>query len=102
MDSRLKLKYMKFYFGELYDNKKAYFFTNKMKDKPISLYEFYLKVDEVVMIIAKIKRHLHEEDSVENRNKIERYLFDGYEDLNDSTLDILEWWRVMLQNKRYF
>jgi len=32
-----------------------------------------------VNTLARFKRHLQEEDSVENRNKVERYLVDGYE-----------------------
>jgi putative ubiquitin-RnfH superfamily antitoxin RatB of RatAB toxin-antitoxin module len=75
----------------------------------VSLYEFYLKADEVVddnrhkqdvndaiddikidvNTLAQFKRHLQEEDSVENRNEIERYLIDGFGDPNDDKLDIL-------------
>ena len=105
----LKFKYVKFYFGELYDYDKAQLLTKKVRDNLVSLYEFYLKVDEVVdnnrhkqdvndaiddievdiNTLAQFKRHLQEEDSVKNRNEIERYLVDGYEDPNDDKLDIL-------------
>jgi hypothetical protein len=40
-----------------------------------------MKVD--INTLARFKRHLQEEDSVENRNEVERYLVDGYEDPND-------------------
>jgi hypothetical protein len=85
-----------------------------VKDNLVSLYEFYLKADEVVddnrhkqdvndaiddievdvNTLARFKRHLQEEDSVENRNEVERYLVDGCEDLNDDKLDILGWWKI--------
>jgi hypothetical protein len=48
LDPHLKLKYVKSYFGELYDYDKAQLLTKKVKDNLVSLYEFYLKVDEVV------------------------------------------------------
>jgi len=47
LDPRFKLKYVKFCFGELYDYDKAQLLTNKVKDTLVSLYEFYLKIDEV-------------------------------------------------------
>lgn len=48
VDSRLKFKYVKFYFDKLCDYDKTKLLTKKMKDNLICLYEFYLKVDEVV------------------------------------------------------
>jgi len=112
LDPRLKLKYVKFYFGDLYDYDKAQLLTNKVKDTLVSLYEFYLKIDEMVdnnkhkqdvnaiddvevdvNTLARFKRHLQEVDSVENKNKVERYLIDGCEDPNDDKLDILGWWK---------
>jgi hypothetical protein len=97
----------------LYDYDKAQLLTKNVKDNLVSLYEFYLKVDEVVddnkhkwdvndviddmevdvKTLARLKRHLQEEDSVENRNKVERYLVDGCENLNDDKIDILGWWK---------
>jgi hypothetical protein len=97
LDPHLKLKYVKFCFGELYDYDKAQLLTKKVKDNLVSLYEFYLKADENVdnnmhkqdindviddievnvNTLARFKRRLHEEDSVENRNEVERYLVDG-------------------------
>jgi len=50
-----------------------------------------MKVD--VNTLTRFKRHLQEEDSVENRNEVERYLVDGYENSNDDKLDILGWWK---------
>jgi len=113
LDPRLKLKYVKI-FGELYDYDKVQLLTKKVKDNLVSLYEFYLKADEVVddnrhkqdvndaiddikidvNTLAQFKRHLQEEDSVENRNEIERYLIDGFGDPNDDKLDILGWWKI--------
>jgi len=46
-----------------------------------------------VNTLARFKRHLHEEDSLENINEVERYLVDGCEDPNDDKLDILRWWK---------
>jgi len=48
LDPHLKLKYVKFCFGDLYDYDKEQFLTNKVKDTLMSLYEFYLKIDKVV------------------------------------------------------
>jgi hypothetical protein len=48
LDPRFQLKYVKFYFGELYDYDKAQLLTKKVKDNLVSLYEFYLKADEVM------------------------------------------------------
>jgi uncharacterized protein (DUF1786 family) len=45
---RPKLKYVKFCFGELYDYDKTQLLTQKVKDNLVSLYEFYLKPEEVV------------------------------------------------------
>jgi len=114
LDPRLKLKYVKFCFDELYDYDKAQLLTKEVKDHLVSLYEFYLKADEVVddnrhkqdvndaiddmeidvNTLARFKRHLQEEESVENRNEVERYLVDGCEDPNDDKLDILGWWKI--------
>jgi hypothetical protein len=111
LDPRLKLKYVKFCFGELNDYDKAQLLTKKVKDHLVSLYKFYLKADEVVddnrhkqdindviddmevdvNTLARFKRHLQEEGGVENRNEVERYLVDGCEDPNDDKLDILGW-----------
>jgi hypothetical protein len=114
LDPRLKLKYVKFCFDELYDYDKAQLLTKEVKDHLVSLYEFYLKADEVVddnrhkqdvndaiddmeidvNTLARFKRHLQEEESVENRNEVERYLVDGCENPNDDKLDILGWWKI--------
>jgi hypothetical protein len=80
----------------------------------VSLYEFFLKVDEVkddsrhqydvnaiyimevndkLNTLARFKRYLQEEASVESRNKIERYLVDSCKDPNNDKLDILGWWK---------
>jgi hypothetical protein len=110
LDPRFKLKYVKFCSGELYDYDKAQLLTNKVKDTLVSLYEFYLKIDEVVdnnkhkqdvnviddvevdvNILARFKRHLQEMHRVENKNEVERYLIDSCEDSNDDKLDILGW-----------
>jgi len=111
---RPKLKYVKFCFGELYDYDKTQLLTQKVKDNLVSLYEFYLKPEEVVddnghkqdvndviddmevdvNTLARFKRHLQVEDSIENKNVVERYLVDGCEDPNDDKLDILDWWKI--------
>jgi hypothetical protein len=112
LDPRFKLKYVKFCFGDLYDYDKAQLLTNKVKDVLVSLYEFYLKIDEVVDnnrhkqdvnviddvevdvdILAQFKRYLQEMDRVENKNEVERYLIDSCEDPNNDKLDILGWWK---------
>jgi len=37
------------------------------------------------------KKYLEEEDSVENRQKVERYLINDCEDPNDDKLEVLGW-----------
>ena len=114
LDPRFKLKYVKFCFGEVYDYHKAQDITTKVKDHLVRLYEFYLSANEVEddnrhihdvndmdcneievgdNTFARFKRHLQEEDNVENKNEVERYLNDGCEDLDDDKLDILGWWK---------
>jgi len=122
LDPRLKLKYVKFCFGELYDYGKAQLRTQKVKDNLVSLYEFYLKAEEVVdnnrhkqdvndviddmevdvNTLARFKRHLQEDDSMENKNEVERYLVDGWEDPNDDKLDILGWWKINASKYKIF
>ena len=46
-----------------------------------------------VNTLARFKRSLHKEDSLENLNEVERYLVDDCEDSNDDKLDILRWWK---------
>ena len=55
-----------------------------------------------VNTLAWFKRHLHEEDSLENINEVERYLVDGCEDLNDDKLDILRWWKSNASKYKIF
>jgi len=85
-----------------------------VKDILVSLYEFYLKVDELkddsrhqydanaiytmelddkLNTLARFKRHLQEAASVESINEVERYLVDGCENPNNDKLDILGWWK---------
>jgi len=40
--------------------------------------------------LARFKKHLEEEDSVESRNEVKRYLIDDCEDPNNDKLDILD------------
>jgi hypothetical protein len=47
LDSRFMLKCVKLYFNDLYDDGKSQLLTNKVRDILMSLYDFYLKVDEV-------------------------------------------------------
>jgi hypothetical protein len=109
LDPHLKLKYVKFYFGELYDYDKTQLLIKNVKDNLVSLYEFYLKANKVVddnrhkqdindvieymkvdvNTLARFKRHLQEENNVENINEVERYLVDDCEDPNDDKLYIL-------------
>ena len=109
LDPHLKLKYVKFYFGELYDYDKTQLLIKNVKDNLVSLYEFYLKANKVVddnrhkqdindvieymevdvNTLARFKRHLQEENNVENINEVERYLVDDCEDPNNDKLDIL-------------
>jgi len=119
LDPRFKLKYVRFYFGRLYDVEETENFTIKVKDTLLRLFEHYMNVDENIEVIHSIgtsinenvnvdlmvinddmlddlasqfKKHLEEEGSVQ-KNDIERYLGDDWEDSNDFKLDILGWWR---------
>jgi len=39
--------------------------------------------------LARFKKHLEEENNVESRNEVKKYLIDGCEDPNNYKLDIL-------------
>jgi len=119
LDPRFKLKYVRFYFGRLYDEE-AENFTMKVKDTLLRLFEYYMNVDENVEVVHRVgtsinkdvnvdlmvvdddmlddltsplKKHLKEEGGVQRKNELERYLGDDCEDHNDFKLDILGWWR---------
>ncbi|KAK9272645.1 hypothetical protein L1049_003021 [Liquidambar formosana] len=40
------------------------------------------------------KKHLEEEDSIENKSEVERFLAENCEDPNNSGFDILVWWKL--------
>jgi hypothetical protein len=42
------------------------------------------------------------EDSVENRNEVEKFLVYGCEDPNDDKLDILSWWKNNVSKYKIF
>lgn len=52
--------------------------------------------------LTRFKKYLEEEDSMESRNRIEKYLIDSCEDLNENRLNIWAGGSVMLQNIRFF
>ena len=47
-----------------------------------------IKVNDMLNTLACFKKYLEEKDSMERGNEIERYLIDGYEDLNNDRLNI--------------
>ena len=48
------------------------------------------------------KKYLEEEDSVENRQKVERYLINDCEDSNDDKLEVLGWWKYNASKYKIF
>ncbi|KAG5247692.1 zinc finger BED domain-containing protein [Salix suchowensis] len=101
LDPCFKLKYVKFCFGELYDYHKAQDLTirsNEVEDDNRHIHDVNdMDCNEIEVAdntFARFKRHLQEEDSVENKNEVERYLNDGCEDPDDDKLYILGWWKV--------
>ena len=124
LDPQYKLRYVKFCFSQVYDSVKANDMTMKVKDTFIRLYEHYLNhenklcvetsssnqcfeevnIDENEEDLQKIltsqfKRHLEEENSMESKSEVERFLIEGCEDPSDSAFDILRWWK--LHNLKY-
>lgn len=97
LDPRFKLKYVRFFFGRLYDVEEAANFTIKVKDTLLRLFEHYMNVDQNVEVVhsvgtsinenvnvdlmvvnddmlddlaSQFKKHLEEEGSVQNKMRL--------------------------------
>jgi len=119
LDPCFKLKYVRFYFGRLYDVEVGENFTIKVIDTLLRLFEQYMNINENVEVvhsvgtsinedvnvdlivvnddmlddlISQFKKHLEEEGGVQ-KNEVKRYLGDDCGDPKDFKLDILGWWR---------
>lgn len=93
--------------------------TKRAKDTFIRVYDFYSSQSPLVvsasstsdqpikgfnanefeedaenMLAIQFKKQLMEEDSVESKSEVEKYLASGCEDLGDGSFDILKWWKV--------
>lgn len=60
-----------------------------------------MEVNDMLNTLTRFKKYL-EEDSMERRNRIEKYLINNCEDLNENRLNIWADGSVMLQNIRFF
>ena len=65
LDPRFKLKYVRFYFGRLYDVKEAKNFTIKVKDTLLRLFEHYMNVDENVEVVDSVVTSINENVNVD-------------------------------------
>ncbi|KAK2638251.1 hypothetical protein Ddye_026046 [Dipteronia dyeriana] len=122
LDPRYKLDYVKFCFGELFDENKESEMTYDIKKLLIKLYEFYNGVDNIsssdqvsrsiplendgdmgkvnenvnfrLERLKKFKKMKEKKDFVGLKNEVESYLIESDENIDDDRFDLLNWWKV--------
>ena len=65
LDPSFKLKYMRFYFGRLYDVEEDANFTIKVIDTLLRLFEHYMNVDENVEVVHSVGTSINENVNVD-------------------------------------
>ena len=120
-DPRYRLKYVKFWFREWYGKDKGDAMSSKVWD---SLKRFYVErvgqnrassstssgaslsrdsrpsvgnaslSDRIKSYNSRFKQHLTDEDSVETKSELDRYLLESSKDPDVEDFDILMWWKM--------
>ena len=114
LDSRKKLRFLKFYFSEIYGNAIAKVMVDKVKYLLYKLYNIYSSIhspnvqkqsgnertelesdasDPYVMVHLRYEHFLQVEQSVGCSNELEKYLAKNCDGRKDVNFEILEWWR---------
>ncbi|KAL5856918.1 hypothetical protein ACOSQ3_004376 [Xanthoceras sorbifolium] len=118
---RYKLNYVKFCFGDMFDDKKTKEMTCDIRLLLIQLYKCYKGVENILSSdqtsssislanvdvekanensnfrlerLKKFKQLKEKKDFVDLKNEVERYLMDFDEYLDDENFDVLNWWKV--------
>jgi len=65
LDPRFKLKYMRFFFGRLYDVEEGENFTIKVKDTLLRLFEHYMNINENVEVVHSVGTSINEDVNVD-------------------------------------
>jgi hypothetical protein len=65
LDPHFKLKYVRFYFGRLYDVEEVENFTIKVKNTLLKLFEHYMNVDENVEVVPSVGTSINENVNVD-------------------------------------
>ncbi|KAK3228849.1 hypothetical protein Dsin_000730 [Dipteronia sinensis] len=122
LDPRYKLDYVKFCFGDLFDDNKVKKMTFHIKEILIQLYDCYKGVDNIsssdqvsssiplenevdvgkthensdfrLERLKKFKKMKEKKDFVDLKNEVERYLIEFDECIDDENFDLLNWWNV--------
>ena len=121
LDSRYRLKYVKFWFREWYGKDKGDAMSSKVRDALKRLYVERVSQNGVLSSSGsgaslsrdsrpsvgnaslsnriksynnRFKQHLADEDNVENKFELDRYLLESSEDPDVEDFDILMWWKI--------
>ncbi|XP_075659325.1 zinc finger BED domain-containing protein RICESLEEPER 1-like [Castanea sativa] len=121
LDPRYRLKYVKFWFREWYENDKEDEMSFKIRDALKRLYVERVGQngassssgsgaslsrdsmpsvgnaslsDRIKSYNNRFKQHLVDENSVENKSELDRYLLESSKDPDVEDFDILMWWKM--------
>ena len=107
LDLRYRLKYVKFWFKERYEKDKGDAMSSKIRDASSSSSSGTSLsrdsnpsvgnaslADCIKGYNNRFKQHLADEDSVESKSELDKYLLESSEDPNVEDFDILMWWKM--------
>nr|XP_023893412.1 zinc finger BED domain-containing protein RICESLEEPER 1-like [Quercus suber] len=88
LNPRYKLKYVKFWFSEWYGKDKGDAKSSKVRDAFKRLYVKRVGQNGVSSSSGS------DENSMESKSELDRYLLESFEDLDVKDFDILMWWKM--------